>query len=63
MIREPEAYQFVNLDIRQVYLYRKIKDQNIKDNKKNKKNYESIKWNSSQKIVYISVFMCFKIII
>jgi hypothetical protein len=63
MIREPEAYQFVNLDIRQVYLYRKIKDQNIKDNKKNKKNYESIKWNSSQKIVYISVFMYFKIII
>jgi hypothetical protein len=63
MIREPEAYQFVNLDIRQVYLYRKIKDQNIKDNKKNKNNYESIKWNSSQKIVYISVFMCFKIII
>jgi hypothetical protein len=63
MIREPEAYQFVNLDIRQVYLYRKIKDQNIKDNKNNKNNYESIKWNSSQKIVYISVFMCFKIII
>jgi hypothetical protein len=63
MIREPEAYQFVNLDIRQVYLYRKIKDQNIKDNKKNKNNYESIKWNSSQKIVYISVFMYFKIII
>jgi len=49
MIREPEAYQFVNLDIRQVYLYRKIKDQNIKDNKKNKNDYESIKWNSSQK--------------
>jgi hypothetical protein len=63
MIREPEAYQFVNLDIRQVYLYRKIKDQNIKDNKNNKNNYESIKWNSSQKIVYISVFMYFKIII
>jgi len=36
MIREPEAYQFVNLDIRQVYLYRKIKDQNIKDNNNKK---------------------------
>jgi hypothetical protein len=62
MIREPEAYQFVNLDIRQVYLYRKIKDQNIKDNKK-KMIMKVSNGIHPKKIVYISVFMCLKIII